>query len=126
MHKPPILRIDHVAINVTDVARAKRFYSELLQLTEIPRPPTFLFPGAWYRIGNADLHLVGRKDVDPESSRHFALWVEDVHGWGRVIESAGHAVNWDRTKIPGIDRFFTFDPDGNRVEFQGTEKAPHS
>ena len=26
-------------------------------------------------------------------------------------------------KIPGIDRFFVYDPDGNRVELQGPERS---
>ncbi len=33
----------------------------------------------------------------------------------------GGAVRWDRTKIPGVDRFFTEDPDGNLIEVQGPE-----
>jgi hypothetical protein len=31
-------------------------------------------------------------------------------------------VAWNtRHKIPGVDRFFTDDPDGNRIEIQGPE-----
>lgn len=118
-------RIDHVTVNVTDVGRAKKFYGDLLGLQEIARPASFTFPGAWYRIGTTDLHLVGRgrgrAGMDAESSRHFAVWTADVRAAARVLEAASREVAWDRTKIPGIDRFFTSDPDGNRIEIQGDD-----
>jgi catechol 2,3-dioxygenase-like lactoylglutathione lyase family enzyme len=42
-----IVRLDHIQINVTDLARAKRFYGEVLDLEEAPRPESFDFAGAW-------------------------------------------------------------------------------
>ncbi len=118
-----IQRIDHVAINVGDVSRAKSFYGGVLKLKEVPRPPSFDFAGAWYRIGTVDLHLVSRGDVDAPSRRHFAFWVSDVHALAKAVEKAGYSITWDTYKIAGIDRFFTRDPDGNRIEFQGDELA---
>ena len=115
--------IDHVTVNITDVARAKHFYGEILGLEEVARPPSFDFPGAWYRLGSALIHLVGKPQADPLSSRHFCLWVADIGEAFGSIEAAGFEARWDTRKIPGIDRFFTRDPDGNRVEFQGRERA---
>jgi catechol 2,3-dioxygenase-like lactoylglutathione lyase family enzyme len=115
-------RIDHVAIDITDVQRSKEFYGGLLGLTEIPRPVSFTFGGAWYQIGPDVLHLVSRPESIPEAPHHFCLFVADVHGWAKTIAAAGYPVQWDtKFKIPGIDRFFTRDPDGNRVEFQGKD-----
>jgi catechol 2,3-dioxygenase-like lactoylglutathione lyase family enzyme len=116
-------RLDHVTVNVTDVDRAKAFYTEVLGLREVPRPASFTFPGAWYTLGPGPilLHLVRQPDADPKTSRHFAIWTADVHAAGRALEAAGCSVRWDRTKIPGIDRFFTNDPDGNLIEIQGKE-----
>src|SRR5690242_18140177 len=116
-------RIDHVAIDITDVDRAKAFYGGVLGLREVPRPESFDFGGAWYQIGPEVLHLVSRSTKFPEAPHHFCLWVEDVHAAAKWIEAAGYAVTWDRRyKITGIDRFFVRDPDGNRVEFQGAER----
>ncbi|HWE01816.1 MAG TPA: VOC family protein [Tepidisphaeraceae bacterium] len=122
MKSNAVQRIDHVAIDITDVERAKAFYGGLLGLTEIPRPASFTFGGAWYRIGPDILHLVSRPESIPEAPHHFCLYVPDIFDWARIVESAGFAVVWDtRYKIPGVDRFFMRDPDGNRVEFQGKE-----
>ena len=115
-------KIDHVAIDVTDMATARKFYGELLGLKEIPRPVSFTFGGAWYQIGDDVLHLVSQADKYPPEPHHFCLWVADVHQTAAIVAAAGFAADWDtRYKIPGIDRFFTRDPDGNRVEFQGLE-----
>lgn len=114
--------LDHVAVDITDLAAARKFYGSVLGLEEVPRPPSFDFPGVWYRVGNALIHLVGRGKRDVESKRHFCLWVADIQEAAREIEAAGCIVEWNhRHKIPGVDRFFTYDPDGNRVEFQGSD-----
>jgi catechol 2,3-dioxygenase-like lactoylglutathione lyase family enzyme len=113
--------VDHLAINVTDVPRAKNFYEKLLGLEEIDRPESFKFPGAWYRVGTFVIHLVGTSTPDAERSSHYCLWVEDVHGTCKTLEAAGFPIKWETLKIPGIDRFFTRDPDGNRIEFQGSD-----
>ena len=39
-----------------------------------------------------------------------------------VADSAGCAITWDlKYKIRGVDRFFVFDPDENRIEVQGSD-----
>jgi len=113
--------LNHIAINITDLARSKKFYAELLGLEEIERPESFKFPGAWYRIGTFVLHLVGRKERDPELTSHFCLLVDDVHGAAKALQAAGFEIKWETLKIPGVDRFFTRDPDGNRIELQGSD-----
>lgn len=116
-------RLDHVSIIVTDVDRARAFYAGILGLPELPRPKSFDFPGAWFQVGPEVIHLLGQATPDVRGRRHFCLWVSDVHASARYLESKGLGVTWDvKYKIEGIDRFFTFDPDGNRIEFQGTEK----
>ena len=122
-------RIDHVAVVVTDVARAVAFYRDVLGLPEVPRPPTFDFPGAWLRVGPAGpgeqtLHLLGADQADGPGRRHFCLWVDDLRAAEAHVAGRGVEVLWNtKHKIAGIDRFFVYDPDGNRVELQGPELA---
>jgi catechol 2,3-dioxygenase-like lactoylglutathione lyase family enzyme len=120
-------RLDHVSIIVTDVDRARAFYAGVLGLTELPRPESFNFPGAWFHVGPEVIHLLGQPTPDPRGRRHFCLYVTDVHAAARHVSARGLPVLWDKKyKIPGIDRFFTEDPDGNRVEIQGSDGAPTS
>ena len=115
------IRVDHVQINVTDLARARRFYEDVFGLTQTPRPESFDFAGCWYRVGEVDIHLVVR-EKEAFSQRHFCLWVADVQEAARSIAELGYPVKWDeKYKIRGVDRFFVFDPDDNRIEIQGSD-----
>lgn len=125
MNKITVKRLDHVALDVMDVDKAKSFYSDLLGLTEIARPESFDFPGLWYDLGNIVLHIVGPRRP-ALAAHHIALWVDDVHECSQVIREAGYKVEWDPYKIVGVDRFFTADPEGNRIEIQGTDKGPEA
>ncbi len=117
----PITGIDHVAISVTDAARAMNFYSGFLGLEEVRRPASFDFPGAWYRAGELLIHLVGRPEADAISGRHFCFRVADVRAVEAHCKAAGLETKPAGHKIPGTERFFIRDPDGNRIEFQGPE-----
>ena len=73
--------LHHVSIPVADLERAKQFYEEILGLSEIARPP-FDFPGAWYQLGDRQLHLIVHdestfREKKPVDSRdiHFAIRV---------------------------------------------------
>lgn len=115
-------RMDHVAIDVTDVERARAFYAGVLGLHEIPRPASFDFPGAWYETGSAVLHIVGRPEPDAWGRRHICFWVSDLKAASEAVAAAGlPVVNDGRGTIPGVERFYTTDPDGNRIEVQAKQ-----
>jgi catechol 2,3-dioxygenase-like lactoylglutathione lyase family enzyme len=122
-----VQRLEHVAVVVTDVERARAFYVNVLGLREVARPKSFDFPGAWFQVGPEVLHLLGRPQTEGTGRRHFCLWVKDVHAAAKWVAGSGFPVLWEHTyKIEGIDRFFTADPDSNRIEIQGPEKSPMS
>lgn len=117
-------RMDHVAVVVTDLDRARRFYSDVLRLREVPRPKSFDFPGAWFQMGPEVLHLLAKPQDEGRGRRHFCLWVSDAHAAARHVAASGCEVIWEhKYKIEGVDRFFTSDPDGNRIEIQGPEEV---
>jgi catechol 2,3-dioxygenase-like lactoylglutathione lyase family enzyme len=110
-----ISHIDHVSIIITDVERSRRFYRDLLGLKEIAKPRTFDFVVVWFDLGNQQLHLLLKERADTLSPRHFALRVPDA-GAARSYFQQHHVPVQETTPIPGADRFFIFDPDGNRIE----------
>jgi glyoxylase I family protein len=111
----PVTHIDHCSVIVTDVAASRHFYGELLGLREIPAPKTFDFVALWYDLGGTYLHLLQKPTPDIISPRHFCLHVSDIEAARTHCTSRG--LNIDETvKIPGADRFFIRDPDGNRIE----------
>ncbi len=111
-----VKQIDHVSVIITDVERSRRFYAGLLGLKEIAKPRTFDFVVLWFDLGGMHLHLLLKDNADSISPRHFALRVEDAGAARRHLGSHGVPIQ-ETTPIPGADRFFAADPDGNRIEF---------
>jgi catechol 2,3-dioxygenase-like lactoylglutathione lyase family enzyme len=121
--------LHHVSLTVTDLERAKHFYSSILCLKEIQRP-NFDFPGAWYEVEGQQLHLIVlptsqtiRQDKRLSSREgHFALRVKDY------IET----LNWLKSKdiellekpngMSGFAQIFCADPDGNLIELNVDQK----
>ena len=121
--------LHHVSLNVTDLDKAKEFYGKTLCLTEITRPD-FGFPGAWYEIGDQQLHLIVdsssqtiRKEKHLSSREgHFALRVEnydDTLQW--LKENEVEILEKPHSKS-GFAQIFCADPDGNLVELNVEQK----
>ena len=115
MSDPQVTQIDHVSVIITDVERSRRFYRDLLGLKEIARPRTFDFVVLWFDLGDMHVHLLLKDRPDTHSPRHFALRVADVAA-ARAYFRANDVRTQETTLIPGADRFFIHDPDGNRIE----------
>jgi len=125
--------LNHVSITVTDVAKAREFYSNVLGLQEIPRP-AFDFPGIWYSLNNGlSLHIIlndqlVRPAVEREKIearyRHFALWTEDADAAAAKIAELGLPCRDVISGPTGLRQVFVKDPDGNMVEFIGPTKSP--
>jgi catechol 2,3-dioxygenase-like lactoylglutathione lyase family enzyme len=110
-----VTHLDHVSVLITDVARSRRFYRDLLGLKEIAPPRTFDFVVLWFDLGGQQLHLLLKERPDTVSPRHFALRVADCAA-ARAYCAAHQIATRETTPIPHADRFFIDDPDGNRIE----------
>ncbi len=114
----------HIALSVTDLARAKRFYGEILNLKELPSPP-FDFPCAWYQLGDVQLHLVvhpptrtlrGTNDIDPRDG-HLAIRVKSYHETVEHLRAHGIEFREAPYNLTPWAQVYVTDPDGNVVEF---------
>lgn len=109
-----VLELLHVNVEVTDLDRALAFY-RLFDLEPLERLGTPGREGAWFRLGDGkELHLSVGPARAP-SRTHFAIRVDDADDARAVFAAAGAPIEAER-EIPGIRRFFTRDPDGNRIE----------
>ena len=130
------MRLDHGGLLVSDVARAVRFYTGALGGEEIPRPPTIDTPGAWLKVGEQQIHLIGETDsgrarrMHPAYDRaeiaigygnHLALVVDDLDA--ALARAAEHGVQPGGEVIArgdGVKRAFVTDPDDNIIELMQT------
>jgi glyoxylase I family protein len=110
-----ILHIDHVSVVISDLERSRRFYAGTLGLKEIAKPKTFDFVVMWFDLGNQQLHLLLQHRPDMRGPRHFSLRVSDTAAARAYFRDKDIPIE-ETTPIPGADRFFIHDPDGNRIE----------
>lgn len=116
MNPPTFTRLDHCSVIITDVAKSRRFYRDILGLKEIDPPKTFDFVVLWFDLGGGQtVHLLLKPMPDSISPRHFALHVQDAQAAREYFRAHDVAVE-ETTPIPHCDRFFIRDPDGNRIE----------
>ncbi len=111
-------QIHHCSVAVQDLDRAAAFYREILGLTEIKKPDTFISAGVnvrWFSIGDQQIHLLLEPQQHPPSGRHMALQVDDAQAARAQLHEQG-IVTRETVLIPGADRFFIDDPDGNQIE----------
>ena len=116
-----ITGLDHVQVAMPrgkkDAVRA--FYGGLLEMTEVPKPAALAVRGAcWFTSGSAVLHVGVEELFAPARKAHPAVLVDDLDALEVRLEAAGHECVRGDGEIPGVRRFHTFDPFGNRVELQ--------
>ena len=115
-----VRRLIHAAFLVTDLDRAKAFYGGVLGLEE-KRRPDFDFPGAWYDLGECELHLMVTSEPLPSAEErprrdyHVAFQVDDLEAAKLALEGAGLQF---RPSSSGRGSIFVRDPDGNLIELQ--------
>lgn len=96
----------------------RRFYGGLLGLPEIPKPPVLAARGGvWFQVGGQQLHCGVEADFRPALKAHPCLLFADLDQVASAVERAGGEVRWDEA-LPGVRRFHTDYPVGNRVELQ--------
>ena len=111
--------LEHVTIRCSDLAQSRRFYSEVLDLTDGERPP-FDFPGAWLYAGDtAVIHLVGGRPVNGPGTGcfdHIGLRASDLDGTRARLEDLG--IEFTERTVPGLElhQVFVTDPDGVTIE----------
>lgn len=115
-----ITGLDHVQVAAPRGCEpaARRFYGELLGLSEIEKPEALRARGGvWFHCGPQQLHIGVSAAFQPAEKAHPALTVaaESVDELAERLAAAGAPVRWD-TEIPQTRRFFTADPWGNRLE----------
>jgi catechol 2,3-dioxygenase-like lactoylglutathione lyase family enzyme len=132
------LRLHHVSVIVTDLARSAAFYRELFGFEPIERPP-FPIPGLWLGVGSLQVHLVvyppgnfRTRGVDNDDI-HFAFNTDDFEGFVAQAHAMGFSENappddpkrliLKRQGMAGFPQVYLLDPDHNIIEVNGAPSA---
>ena len=116
-----VVGLDHVQLAAPSgcEAEARRFFAEVLGLPEVQKPGALRARGGtWFQLGAQQLHIGVESDFEPARKAHPALRVAsaaDLDLLAERLAAGGAQVVWDDA-LPGVRRFYTQDPWGNRLE----------
>lgn len=115
---PRVTGIEHVqlAMPPREEQAARAFYSGLLGLPEVPKPPELAARGGcWFEAPGVKVHLGVEADFRPAKKAHPALLVDDLAAMMATLKAASREVIPD-DPVEGRDRCYVTDPFGNRIE----------
>lgn len=109
----------HAAINVSDLGMAEQFYGSVLGLQKVER--ILSFPGAWYQLGNFQIHLIeaSQEYRHPKAEEkwgrqsHLAFAIAVLATTKQKLTAAGIPI---QASSSGRAAIFIHDPDGNIIE----------
>jgi catechol 2,3-dioxygenase-like lactoylglutathione lyase family enzyme len=116
-----VLKLDHVQIAAPPCCEpeARRFFGDLLGLEELEKPePLRARARVWFALGGGgELHVGVEEPFAPALKAHPALSLPaaELDELAQRLDAAGERVQWDDS-LPGVRRFYTADPWGNRLE----------
>ena len=111
-------RLEHVqlAMPAGGEAQARAFYSGVLGIPEIAKPPNLAKRGGcWFEQSALKIHLGVDAEFRPARKAHPALLVVDLSTLVDRLKSAGYTVQ-DDEPLEGYHRVYVDDPFGNRIE----------
>jgi catechol 2,3-dioxygenase-like lactoylglutathione lyase family enzyme len=129
--------IDHLNIQVPPEKEedAKKFYGDLLGLRPLKKPDSLGPAGQHYCISENpyyELHLGVARNAQGHSNKamrnHLGFQVDDLAAARKRFEDAGVTVEdavaaYSETRDFHQERFFVFDPGGNRLEILEKRRA---
>ncbi|RAL43516.1 unnamed protein product [Cuscuta campestris] len=135
----PSMALNHVSRLCRDVRKSVEFYTKVLGLVEVERPPGFDFDGAWLFNYGVGIHLIqanqGNKvrlpglQTDPDRhldpvDNHISFQCDEMAKVERRLKEEG-VEYMKRTVGEGtaIDQLFFKDPDGFMIEICNCEKV---
>jgi len=114
----------HTAIAVCNLELANHFYGTILGLQRVDRQ--LKFPGAWYQVGEEQIHLIVPESSSPQESSQV---LDNTQKWGRNPHLAFRVKDLAQAKeqllhhncpiqisASGRPALFTQDPEGNVIE----------
>lgn len=113
------ITLDHIQLAAPPKCEgaAREFYGEILGLDELEKPePLRERGGCWFRCGGHQVHIGVEQNFRPARKAHPAFALSGLSALRARLLERGYEVIED-ADLPGVRRFYTSDPWGNRIEF---------
>lgn len=122
MEQFAVLALDHVNITAPEELEKEvvEWYETCLGLARLDKPQGTRAKGAWFRIGEQELH-VSVDEHNPPQTAHLGLVVDRFESVIAKLRESGCHIE-QAAAIPGRRRCYTRDPAGNRIEIASMEE----
>ena len=98
-------------------SESRAFWVGVLGFTEVEKPKALANRGGcWFRLDGIEVHVGVDDDFHAERKAHPGFLVRDLDQLAQRLKDARGQVAWD-ANFPGMRRFYSQDPFGNRLEF---------
>ncbi|TXD75593.1 VOC family protein [Algoriphagus ratkowskyi] len=119
------IKVNHIAVHVSNLNSSKEFYQKIVGLEEIEEPFKDNLH-AWYDIGGgAALHIIEAANVPTQISKvnHLCFSMKDMDSFIKTLENTDYPYeSWVGEKgkitvrVDGIRQIYIQDPDGMWLE----------
>jgi catechol 2,3-dioxygenase-like lactoylglutathione lyase family enzyme len=119
MVEQPFLSIDHIQLAMPRGAEdeARQFYSGVLRLEEVAKPPELAARGGvWFRSGGVFVHLGVDGEFRPAKKAHPAFRCANYERLLAHLQEHRVAIVPDEHLFDGKEHCYISDPFGNRIE----------
>jgi len=113
-----IIGLDHIQLAMPkgEEARARGFFTGILDMAELPKPENLKARGGcWFTCGVQEVHIGVEEGFRPAKKAHPAFLVQDLGAVQAGLEAHGVMIT-HQPPLPGAQRIFIEDPFGNRIE----------
>lgn len=119
------IKVNHIAVHVSDLEKSKAFYENIVGLQEIDEP---FKDGlhAWYDIGaGASLHIIEAPNVPNQISKvnHLCFSMKSMDDFISTLRATNYPFeSWEGEKgkttlrVDGVRQIYIQDPDGMWLE----------
>lgn len=117
--KIEVVKHNHVALQVKDIAASTKFYKEVLGLEPVPVPDSLKAIRSWFKLGtDQQIHLLAGRTEPVNNDRngsHFALFVKSIKAAELYLQN--HQMSFHKqVRFDGAVQIYIADPDGYLIE----------
>lgn len=122
-----ITGVDHITVNCSDIANARKFYEEVFELKRLNDVDMGDHILHYYQLPGVRLELIEYKNkqrnlqtnnTDTGIYRHIAVCTDDLQEVKRRCDAGGYKINLQPSYIPEIGKtvMLVVDPNGVEIE----------
>lgn len=123
--KIEVVKHNHVALHVKDIAASTKFYRDVMGLEPVAVPDSLKAIRSWFKLGtDQQIHLLAGRDFDVKNDRngsHFALFVTSITAAEKYLTQ--HKMNFHKqVRFDGAVQIYLADPDGYLIELNEVKR----